>query len=45
MKNRAKKEVAKAVRELRELSGDANKVFKLVKSMKRDWKDLREEDA
>ena len=44
MKNRAKKVVAKAMkevaeRELRELSEHPNKVFKLVKSMKMDGKD------
>ena len=47
MKNQAKKVVSKAMkeaaeRELRELSEHPNKVFKLVKSMK---KVLREEDA
>ena len=42
MKNRAKKLVAKAMkeaaeRELRELSEHPNKVFKLVKSMEKGW--------
>ena len=50
MKNRAKKVVSKAMkeavkRELRELSKHPNKVFKLVKSTKKDGKMLREEDA
>ncbi|XP_068739418.1 uncharacterized protein [Montipora capricornis] len=45
MKNRAKKVVAKAMkeaaeRELRELSEHPNKVFKLVNSMKKDGKDV-----
>ena len=45
MKNRAKKVVTKAMkeaaeRELRELSEHPNKVFKLVKSMKKDGKDV-----
>ena len=45
MKNRAKKVVAKAMkeaaeRELREPSDHPNKVFKLVKSMKKDGKDV-----
>ena len=45
MKNRAKKVVAKAMKEaaeqeLRELSEHPNKVFKLVKSMKKDGKDF-----
>ena len=45
MKNRAKKVVAKAKKEaaerkLRELSEHPNKVFKLVKSMKKDGKDF-----
>ena len=45
MKNRAKKVVAKAMKEateweLRELSEHPNKVFKLVKSMKKDGKDV-----
>ena len=43
MKNQAKKVVAKAMkevaeRELRELSEHPNKMFKLVKSMKKDGK-------
>ena len=46
MKNRAKKMVAKAMkevaeRELRGLSEHPNKVFKLVKSMKKDGKDVQ----
>ena len=43
MNNRAKKVVAKAVKEAaeRELSGHPNKVFKLVKSMKKDGKDVK----
>ena len=45
MKNRAKKVVMKAMKkvaeqELRELSEHPNKVFKLVKSMKKDGKDV-----
>ena len=45
MKNRAKKVVTKAMkeaaeRELRELSEHPNKVFKLVKSIKKDGKDV-----
>ena len=45
MKNRVKKVVAKAMKEaaeqeLRELSEHPNKVFKLVKSMKKDGKDV-----
>ena len=45
MKNRAKKVVTKAMkevaeRELRELSEHRNKVFKLVKSMQNDGKDI-----
>ena len=45
MKNQAKKVISKAVkeaaeRELRELSKHPNKVFKLVKSMKKDGKDV-----
>ena len=43
MKNRAKKVVSKAmeaVRELGELSEHPNKVFKLVKSIKKDGKDV-----
>ena len=44
MKNQAKKVVAKKVAE-RELSEHPNKVFKLVKSMKKDGKDVKEEDA
>ena len=45
MKNQAKKVVAKAMKEaaeqeLRELSEHPNKVFKLVKSMKKDGKDV-----
>ena len=45
MKNRAKKVVAKVVkevaeRELRELSEHLNKVLMLVKSMKKDGKDV-----
>ena len=42
MKNRAKKVVAKAMKEAaeRELSEHPNKVFKLVKSMKKDEKDV-----
>ena len=45
MKNRAKKVVLKAMKEaakrdLRELSKHPNKVFKLVKSMKKDGKDV-----
>ena len=45
MRNRAKKVVAKAKKEaaeqeLRELSEHPNKVFKLVKSMKEDRKDV-----
>ena len=45
MKNRTKKIVAKAMkeaveRELRELSDHPNKVFRLVKSMKKDEKDV-----
>ena len=45
MKNRAKKVVTKAMKEaaeqeLRELSEHPNKVFKLVKSMKKDGKDV-----
>ena len=45
MKNRAKKVVTKAMkeaaeRELRELSEHPNKVFKLLKSMKKDGKDV-----
>ena len=44
MKNRAKKVVVKAMKEgaeqeLRELSEHLNKVFKLVKSMKKDGYD------
>ena len=47
MKNQAKKVVTKAMkeaakRELRELSEHPNKVFKLVKSMKKDGKDVEE---
>ena len=50
IKNQAKKVVAKALKEaaeqeLRELSEHPNKMFKLVKSMKKDRKDLRKEDA
>ena len=45
MKNRAKKVVAKAMKEaaeweLRELSEHPNKVFKHVKSMKKNGKDV-----
>ena len=45
MKNRAKKVVAKAMkevaeRELRGVNEHPNKVFKLVKSMKKDGKDV-----
>ena len=45
MKNRAKKVVAKAMKEaaerqLRELSEHPNKVFKLVKSVKKDGKNV-----
>ena len=45
MKNRAKKVVAKAMnqeaeRELKELSEHPNKVFKLVKSIKKDGNDV-----
>ena len=47
MKNRAKKVVPKAMeaaeRQLRELSEHLNKVFELVKSMKKDGNDV--EDA
>ena len=50
MKSRTKKVVAKVMkgaveRELRGLSEHLNKVFKLVKSMKKRGKMLREEDA
>ncbi|XP_068692885.1 uncharacterized protein [Montipora foliosa] len=47
MKNRAKKVAAKAMKEAaaRELSEHPNKVFKLVKSMKKDEKMLRTDDA
>ena len=46
MKNRAKKVVAKAMKEtteqqLRKLSEHPNKVFKLVKSMKKDERCMR----
>ena len=46
MKNRAKKVVMKAMKEVvewevRELSEHPNKVFKLVKSMKKDGKDVK----
>ena len=45
MENRARKVVTKAMKEaaepeLRELSEHPNKVFKLVKSMKKDGKDV-----
>ena len=45
MKNQAKNVVVKAMKEaakweLRELSKHPNKVFKLVKSMKKDGKDV-----
>ena len=44
MKNRAKKVVGKAMNEAseRELREHPNKVFKLVKSMKKDEKDVEE---
>ena len=44
MKNRAKKLVVKALKKVRELSEHLNKVFKLVKSMKKDGLNFSEKD-